>query len=50
MGEPIELEQNENPSQEEIDRVHALLVTRMIELFDEHKASYGWADKKLIVT
>mmetsp|Transcript_22471 Transcript_22471/g.32800 ORF Transcript_22471/g.32800 Transcript_22471/m.32800 type:complete len:365 (-) Transcript_22471:96-1190(-) len=49
MSKPIPVTKCENPSNEEVDRVHALLLEEMVKLFDEHKASYGWADKKLII-
>ena len=49
MGRPIEVERKANPTEEEVDQVHAELVKRMIELFDKYKSSYGWGHKKLIV-
>mgnify|MGYP003385243412 CR=1 FL=1 len=49
MAKPIQVVQNDNPSQEEIDRIHTLMMEAMMSLFDQHKASYGWADKKLII-
>lgn len=49
MGTPIEVPKKENPSEEEIKEVHEKLIQEMIKLFDKHKASYGWADKKLII-
>jgi 2-acylglycerol O-acyltransferase 2 len=50
MSKPITVIKCPTPSNEEIDRVHAILVEEMVKLFDKHKAAYGWADKKLIVT
>jgi hypothetical protein len=49
MAKPIQVVQSESPSQEEIDRIHTLMMEAMTALFDKHKASYGWADKKLII-
>lgn len=49
MATPIRVEQSDEPKQEDIDRIHAEMVASMRALFDEHKASYGWADKQLIV-
>lgn len=49
MDEPISVVQNDNPSPEEVDRVHNLLMSRMVELFDRHKAAYGWENKRLII-
>ncbi len=49
MAKPIHVTQNENPSQEEIDRVHTELMDAMVRLFDEHKEAYGWGSKKLVI-
>lgn len=49
MAKPIQVVQDDDPSQEEIDRIHTLMMEAMTDLFDKHKASYGWADKKLII-
>ncbi len=49
MAKPIQVVQCDEPTQEDIDRIHSQLVADMITLFDKHKASYGWADKKLVV-
>lgn len=49
MARPIQVVQCDDPPQEEIDRVHGEMVEAMTALFEQHKASYGWADKKLII-
>ncbi len=49
MGKPIPVPLKEDPSDAEIDAVHAELLGAMVALFDEHKAAYGWANKKLII-
>ena len=49
MAKPIPVTKCENPSAEDVDRVHAILVEEMVKLFDEHKEAYGWGDKTLIV-
>jgi diacylglycerol O-acyltransferase 2 len=49
IGTPIEVPKVENPSQEDIDKFHALFVERLVALFDKYKAAYGWPDKKLII-
>ena len=49
MDQPIRVEQKDDPSIEDIDRVHNLLIERMEELFENHKHYYGWGHKKLII-
>lgn len=49
MGKPIEVLQKENPTDEEVEAVHEVLMQRMVELFDRHKAAYGWENKRLII-
>lgn len=49
MGKPIPVAKVDNPTQEQIDAVHAELLEAMVRLFDEHKASYGWEKKKLVI-
>jgi hypothetical protein len=49
MGRPIPVPKVDEPSDEDVDRVHAELLVAMVALFDEHKAAYGWEKKKLII-
>lgn len=49
MGEPMDLPVRPNPSQQEIDVVHQEYIRRLRQLFDFHKAAYGWPDKTLVV-
>ena len=49
MASPIHVEKKENPTEEEINQVHQLLMDEMVKMFDEHKAAYGWENKKLII-
>jgi len=49
IGKSIAVEQNDNPADEEVDRIHQLLQERMIDLFDRYKGLYGWSHKKLII-
>lgn len=50
VGKPIEVEKSENPTQEQIDTLHAKYTKALIELFDEHKETYGVAkDKQLLI-
>lgn len=49
MGRSIPVPLKPDPSDEEVDALHALLCDRMVQLFDRYKESYGWKDKKLII-
>jgi len=49
MGAPIEVRKSENPSQEDIDELHAQYVEQVVNLFEQFKGSYGWGNKKLII-
>jgi hypothetical protein len=49
MDEPIPVTQCDNPSDEEVERLHSLLMDRMVALFDKHKAAYGWGNKRLLI-
>lgn len=40
VGDPIPCEQNDNPSQEMIDDMHALYCERLKALFDKYKDQY----------
>lgn len=40
IGAPIHLKKNLIPSQDEINGVHELFCTRLVQLFEEHKAKY----------
>ena len=46
VGKPIPVVKNELPSQEEIDKLHALYVESLKELFEEHKTKYDIADSE----
>ena len=41
VGSPIEVEQDPNPSQEVVDKYHALYMEQLSDLFDQHKENYG---------
>ena len=46
VGKPIPVVKNELPSQEEIDKLHALYVESLKELFEEHKTKYDIAESE----
>jgi hypothetical protein len=47
MGDPIKCPKVENPTQEEIDKYHGLLVKGYEKVFEQHKKAYSWGDKVL---
>ncbi|GMR45565.1 hypothetical protein PMAYCL1PPCAC_15760, partial [Pristionchus mayeri] len=49
LGAPIPVEKTENPNQEQIDALHALYISRLTQLFDEHKARYGVPEEDELV-
>ena len=49
LGPPIEVKQQDNPSNEYIFEIQGKLLKAMEELFDTHKSSYGWEDKTLVI-
>lgn len=49
VGDPISIAKIENPTQEEIDRVHALYIARLRELFDQHKAKFDPLGEDLVI-
>ncbi|XP_038675062.1 2-acylglycerol O-acyltransferase 2 [Scyliorhinus canicula] len=46
VGKPIEVEKNENPSQEEIDKLHQKYTEELTKLFEEHKGKYKVPEDK----
>lgn len=49
-GQPIEVRQEDEPSQEQIDSVHAEFIARTHALFTTYKAEFGYdADEELVV-
>ncbi|CAH1780642.1 unnamed protein product [Owenia fusiformis] len=41
VGAPIDVEKCSNPSQEQIDKLHAQYVTSLMKLYDDHKDKYS---------
>ncbi|WIA23591.1 hypothetical protein OEZ85_000302 [Tetradesmus obliquus] len=52
-GTPIPVPQVDKADMEKfnrtVDEVHAKVVAQLQELYDRHKASYGWADRPLVI-
>jgi hypothetical protein len=51
VGDPLEVEQCEDPTQAQVDELHGRLCAALTTLFDSHKALLGdeWAAKKLVI-
>jgi 2-acylglycerol O-acyltransferase 2 len=49
VGNIIDLPQRDSPTDAEVDAYHAQFVSAIQDLFERHKAAYGWAHKKLVV-
>lgn len=41
VGEPIDVQQSENPSTEEIEELHMKYVNSLKKLFDQHRLQFG---------
>lgn len=46
VGAPIPVEKTENPTNEQIDELHAKYVKALIDLFNQHKETYGVPKEK----
>jgi len=46
-GEPIMCPQTDEPSAELINEYHAKLMAGYMQVFEQHKAAYGWGDRTL---
>eukprot|EP01130_Rhizamoeba_saxonica_P013209 TRINITY_DN5606_c0_g1_i1.p1 TRINITY_DN5606_c0_g1~~TRINITY_DN5606_c0_g1_i1.p1 ORF type:complete len:240 (-),score=40.64 TRINITY_DN5606_c0_g1_i1:15-734(-) len=47
IGDIIPVEKIENPTQEEIDDLHEVILQSIKGVFDTHKSSIGWSNKKM---
>jgi len=47
IGRPIQVQQVSQPSEEQVNELHALFIQRLKDLFDEFKGHCGWDDKQL---
>lgn len=48
-GKHIPVTKTENPTQEQIDELHARLVREVHNCFEAHKVKYGWGHKSLVI-
>ena len=47
MGRALRLPRIEQPTDEDVARWHAAYVEALETMYDEHKAQFGFADRKL---
>lgn len=40
VGEPIDVQETENPTEEQINNLHQLFEAKLVELFESHKKYY----------
>lgn len=49
VGKPIPVPKNPNPTEKEIDAVHATYMQELEQLFEKHKEECGYGDRTLTV-
>ena len=49
VGEPIHVEKKENYTNEDVDQMHQRYTEALEKLYNQHKATYGSADRPLII-
>ncbi len=49
FGAPIDVGCVPNPTQKQIDEVHAHYMERLCALFEKHKQEYGYGDRTLAI-
>jgi len=47
LGEPVRCPKIADPTQQDVDKYHSVLVKNYEQLFEQHKEAYGWGNKKL---
>ena len=50
VGDPIDVEKTVNPSDEEIDELHAKYVTELKNLYKKYNPKFGDCEVKLVIT
>ena len=50
LGEPIEVEKVEKPTEEQINKLQAEYIEKIHQLFESHKAAAGYPDAVLQIT
>jgi len=49
LGAPIPVEKRENPSEEEVDALHAQVLAAYVTMFNTHKHALGWGERELLI-
>ena len=49
VGSPIQLPLIESPTVEQVAHYHKLYIDSLVQLFDAHKARFGYEDRRLEV-
>eukprot|EP00747_Dinoflagellata_sp_TGD_P069426 gnl/TRDRNA2_/TRDRNA2_156130_c0_seq2.p2 gnl/TRDRNA2_/TRDRNA2_156130_c0~~gnl/TRDRNA2_/TRDRNA2_156130_c0_seq2.p2 ORF type:complete len:109 (-),score=11.54 gnl/TRDRNA2_/TRDRNA2_156130_c0_seq2:150-476(-) len=49
VGSPIQLPQIDNPTDEEVAKYHKIYIDALVAMYDRHKATFGYADRRLEV-
>lgn len=49
VGEPIHVIQSDRPQPKEIDRLHALFLQEMQQLYEDHRHLIGWQNRQLAI-
>jgi len=47
VGEPVNCPKISDPTKEDIEIYHSMLLKKYANLFEQHKEAYGWGDKEL---
>ncbi|TFJ83941.1 hypothetical protein NSK_005036 [Nannochloropsis salina CCMP1776] len=47
VGNPIDLPRIADPTQEDIDKFHAIYIEKLTDLFERNKAAFGYPDREL---
>ena len=47
LGNPIVCPQIDEPTQQDIDTYHSMMLQSYTELFEQHKTAYGWNHKHI---
>lgn len=47
VGNPFELPQIDEPTQEDIDKWHQIYIEKLVDLFERNKEKFGYGDRTL---
>jgi len=49
VGQPIAVQKNETPSDEEVDSLHQQYIDSLVKIYNTHKKEFGFGDRELII-